>query len=98
VAEKSLGTVDTNATEEEKKEGKPLASFEDGNPEGLFFKTVTGHAGGDGGDAVEDDEEGDPDTPRWSVELVEILEEETNEDVVDQSEKHTSSDGVVFDC
>jgi hypothetical protein len=48
---------------------------------------VTSHAASNRGDTVEDDQEGNPDTPRWSVELVKIVEEETNEDVVDEGEE-----------
>lgn len=87
MAQKSLGTVDADTAEEENEEGKPFAGFENSRPERLFLETVTSHAAGNRGDTIEDDQEGNPDAPRWSVELVKIVEEETNEDVVDEGEE-----------
>jgi hypothetical protein len=53
------------------------------------------HAKGEGTKAVENDDEGQPDTPGGHVQVIELIREKSNDDVIGSCQEETRSNGVV---
>lgn len=52
VTQKSLGTIQTDATKVDNQEWQPFARIQESHPEGLFFQLMAGHTECDGSKTV----------------------------------------------
>lgn len=98
VADESFGTVQADTTKVDDEKGKPLDGLEESAPEDLFLQLMANHAEGEGTEAVEDDNEGQPDAPGGHVQVVELIREKSNDDVVGSCQEETGGNGIVWRC
>lgn len=95
VADESFGTVQADTTKVYDEEGEPLDGLEESPPEDLFLQLMADHAEGEGTEAIEDDDERQPDSPGGHVQVIELIREKSNDDVVGSCQEETRGDGVV---
>lgn len=87
--------VEADTSEEDGEHGHPFEILGQGTEERLLAETVAEHGQTDVTCAGEDDEQRDEDSPGFDVEFVDVAVVPADEEVVEECEGKTESDGVV---
>ena len=95
MGEQRLGDVKGEAAEEDGEHEDPLDVFEQGAEEGFLADSVAHDCQGDVAEAIEDNDDREPDLPGVDVVLVEVSVEPADGEVIHRGHDPGSADGVV---
>ena len=87
MANKSFGTVEANSSKVDDQEREPLDGLKKRSPENFLLQLMAHHTESNRAQAIEDNDEGKPDSPRRHIQVVELIREETDDDVVRSREE-----------